>query len=131
VRDFILPVATAVVVAFAWLALWTVCLRAFGIPVLKRSPEERAALKERILAMGKLRYVLIFGVLGNGLGFGLGLGVANMIGTPHFGRWIRAATQLVLSMILFGLWGGVSKWNRSFRGEVPFPPHSLSGGPVS
>jgi len=73
--------------------------------------------------MGKLRYVLIFGVLGSGLGFGLGIVVANMIGTPHFTGWIRVGTQLVLSMVFFGLWNGIASWNQSFRGEVPFPPH--------
>ena len=122
-RDFILPVTAGVAVAFAWLGLWAITLHAFGIPVLKGSPEERAARKERILAMGKLRYVLIFGVLGYGLGFGLGIVVANVVGTQHFSGWIRAATQLVLSMVLFGLWQGVATWNQSFRGEVPFPPH--------
>ena len=122
-REFILPVTAGVAVAFAWLRLWAITLRAFGIPVLKRSPEERAARKERILAMGKLRYALIFGVLGSGLGFGLGIVVASVVGTPHFSGWIRAATQLVLSMLLFGLWHGVETWNQSFRGEVPFPPY--------
>ena len=122
-RDFILPVAAGVAVALTWLALWSVSLHAFGIPVLQRSPEKRAARRERILAMGKLRYVLIFGVLRSGLGFGLGLVVASIVETPHLGSWIRAATQLVLSMILFGLWHGVATWNQSFRGEVPFPPH--------
>lgn len=87
-RDFILPLAAGVAVAFAWLVLWAVSLHAFGIPVLKRNPEEREARKERLRAMGKWRYVLIFGVLGSGLGFGLGIVVANMIGTPHFRGWI-------------------------------------------
>jgi len=122
VRDFILPVVAGVAVAFAWLGLWSICLHAFGIPVLKRNPEEREARKERLLAMGKWRYVFIFGVLGSGLGFGLGIVVANIIGTPHFRSWIHAATQLVLSMVFFGLWSGVTNWNQSFRGEVPFPP---------
>jgi len=123
VRDFILPVLAGVAVAFAWLSLWAIFLRAFGIPVLKRGPEERSARKEHILAMGKLRYVLVFGVLGSGLGFGLGIVVANMIATPHFKGWIRVGTQLVLSMVFFGLWNGIGSWNQSFRGEVPFPPH--------
>ena len=122
-RDFILPVVAGVAVAFAWLGLWAISLHAFGIPVLKRNPEERDARKERLLAMGKWRYVLIFGVLGSGLGFGLGTVVANMIATPHFRGWIHVATQLVLSMVFFGLWSGVTNWNQSFRGEVPFPPH--------
>jgi hypothetical protein len=122
VRD-ILPVTAGVAVGFAWLGLWAITLHAFGIPVVKRTPEERAARKERILAMGKWRYVLIFGVLGNGLGFGLAIVVANVLGTPHFSRWIQAAAQLVLSMVFFGLWSGLTNWNQSFRGEVPFPPH--------
>jgi len=122
VRDFILSVTAGVAVAFVWLALWRIFLRAFGIPVLKGSPEDRAARKESILAMGKFGYVLTFGVLGNGLGVGLGVVVASMIGTRHF-SWVRAAIQLVLWMVLFGLWRGVATWNESFRGEIPFPPH--------
>ena len=122
-RDFILPVAAGVAVALAWLALWGISLYALGYPSLKRGPAERAARKERILAMGKLRYVLIFGVLGSGLGFGLAIVVANMIGAPHFRGWIRVGTQFVLSMVFFGLWNGIARWNQSFRGEVPFPPH--------
>src|SRR4051794_5383599 len=120
-RDFVIPVMAGVAVAFAWLALWAIFLRAFSIPVLERSPEKRAARKERILATGKLRYVLIFGILGKGLGFGLGMVVANNIGMQHFSGW-RAATQLALCMIFFGWWHGVATWNQ-FRGEVPFPPH--------
>lgn len=111
-RDFILPVVAGVAVAFAWLGLWAISLHAFGIPVLKRNPEERGARKERLLAMGKWRYVLIIGVLGSGLGFGLGTVVADMIATPHFRGWIRAATQLVLSMVFFGLWSGVPLHSR-------------------
>ena len=122
-RDFILPVVAGVAVALAWLGLWAISLHAFAIPVLKRSPEERSARKERLLAMGKWRYVLIFGVLGSGLGFGLATVVASMIGTQHFRGWIHGATQLVLSMVFFGLWSGVTNWNQSLRGEVPFPPH--------
>jgi hypothetical protein len=121
-RDFVLPVTAGVAVAFGWLALWGIFLRACGIPALKRSPEERAARKERIVAMGKLRYVIIFGILGKGMGFGLAMVVANNIGMQHFSGW-RAATQLAVWMIFYGLWYGVATWNQSFRGEVPFPPH--------
>ena len=121
-RDFIIPLTVGVAVAIAWIALWAVSLHAFGLPVFNRSPEERAARKERILGLGKLRYVLIFGVLGKGVGFGLGIVVANMVGRQHFGGWIEAAVHLVLSMVVFGLWSGITTWNQ-FRGEVPFPPH--------
>ena len=72
--------------------------------------------------MGKFRYVLIFGVLGNGLAFGLGIVVVDMISTQHFTGWVRAVTKFVLSMVFFGLCYGVATWDQ-FRGEVPFPPH--------
>ncbi len=119
--DFILPVVAGVAVASAWFGLWAISLQTFGIPVLQRDPKELGARKERLLAMGKWRYVLIFGVLGGGLGFGLGTVVANMIASPHFRSWSHAAAQLVLSMVFFGLWSGITTW-QSFRGEVPFPP---------
>lgn len=92
-RDFILPVTTGVAVALAWGALWAISVRAFGIPVLQRSPEERVARKERILALGKWRYGLIFGVLGQGLKFGLGMVVVNIIATQQFGLHSLCSTK--------------------------------------
>jgi len=103
----------------AWISLWALVLRAFGIPALTRSPEGRVARKERIIAMGKLRYVLIFGVLGNGLGLGLGNVVADTTGRHHFSAG-RAATQLVISMVVFGLWHGVATWNNHFEAKFLF-----------
>ena len=108
--------------AFVWLALWAIVLRLFGIPAFQRSPEERATRRERIVAMGKWRYVFIFGMFGSGLGFGIGIVVANTIAMPHITGWTHAATQLVLSMVFLGFWNGVTGWNQ-FRGEVPFPPY--------
>lgn len=115
-REFLLPVIAGVAAALAWMAVWVLVLRAFGIPVLKRSPEERALRKERILALGKLRYVLIFGVMGGGFGFGLGMFVAKVVEVHHFIGWFGAAVDFALSMIQ-----GLSTWSQ-FRGEVPFPP---------
>lgn len=115
-RDVVLGIA----VGLAWLALWAISLRAFGIPALERSPEKRATRKERALAMGKLRYVLIFGMLGYGLSLGLSIVVAS--GTLHSSAW-RATTQLLIWTIGFGSMQGVATWNESFHGKVPFPPH--------
>lgn len=120
--EFVISSVVAVAVAIAWISVWALVLRAFGSPALTRSPEGRLARKERIIAMGKSRYVLIFGVLGNGLGLGLGNVVADTTGRHHFTAG-RAATQLVIWMVVFGLWHGVATWNQSFRGEVPFPPY--------
>ena len=37
-----------------------------------RTRQERAVQKQRILQVGKLRYIFLFGVLGGGFGLGLG-----------------------------------------------------------
>ena len=62
-RDFVISIFCGVAVAVVWLAIWTVTLRAFGILVFSRIPEERASRRERLLRLGKLRYILIFGYL--------------------------------------------------------------------
>ena len=78
-HGFVIPVAIGVAVGFAWISLWLAVLRAFGIPVLMRTPEERESRKQCMLHMGKLRYIITFGVLGSGFAYGLGIGVALMV----------------------------------------------------
>jgi hypothetical protein len=51
---FIISIAIGVPIALVWMGIWALVLRAFGIPVLMRTPEERTARKQRILQMGKL-----------------------------------------------------------------------------
>jgi len=51
-----------------------------------RTPEERAVQKQRILQMGKLRYIFLFGVLGSGFGLGLGIAIALMM-QRHSADW--------------------------------------------
>ena len=115
--ELVISIAIGVVVSAAWMVLWALVLRAFGIPVLGRSPEKQAAKKQRILQMGKLRYVLIFGVLGSG--FGLGLGMATAI--IHVDDW-RAAAIFGTSGLLLGCFHSVRDWNQLFRTKVIFPP---------
>jgi hypothetical protein len=116
-----ISIAVGVAVAFAWMAIWMAGLRVFGIPVLIRTPEERAAQKQRILQMGKLRYILIFGVLGNGFALGLGIAIAIMT-DRHSVDWRLAATIFGAVSLLSGFFHGVRTWNRLFHTEVPFPP---------
>jgi hypothetical protein len=88
VLKFVVSIAVGVAVYIAWIALWVLARRAFGIPVLKRTSEEPGARRRRILQMGKLRYILIFGVLGNGFAFGLAIAVATMT-AHHFANWVE------------------------------------------
>jgi hypothetical protein len=123
-RDFIIPTGIGLAASVGWLAIWTLALRAFHIAYFARTPEETAARRERIIGMGKRRYILIFGVLGFGLAFGLGIAIAGIVAHESAG-WVGAAIKVVLVSLLGGWWHGARTWNESFRGEVPFPPPFL------
>jgi hypothetical protein len=121
VLKFVVSIGFGIAVYIAWIALWVLALRAFGIPVFKRTPEETGTRTRRILQMGKLRYILIFGVLGNGFAFGLGIGVATMT-AHHSANWGRAAAIFGAVSLLGGCFHGVRTWNHLFHTEVSFPP---------
>jgi len=122
VRELIIPIVVGVAIAFAWMAVWALALRAVGVPVLMRTPEERNARKQRILQMGKLRYILIFGVLGSGFGYGLGISIALMVSRGRY-SWGYAATMFGAISVVAGLMNGIRSWNQLFHVETPFPPH--------
>jgi len=120
VREFVISVALGVAVAFGWSAIWVAVLRVFAIPVLIRTPEDKAAQKQRIHQMGKLRYILIFGVLGSGIAFGLGLTTADFLDHLWHG-WGFGIAKLVFVSVLFGWFNGARTWSEGF--PVPFPPN--------
>jgi len=120
-REFAISIAIGFAVGGAWFALWSLALRPFGISYFVGTQEKRAIRRERIARMGKLRYTLIFGVLGHGITIGLVMATADLVAHGSRG-WSGAVIKLVLWTVLFGWWHGVRTWNDSFRGEVPFPP---------
>jgi hypothetical protein len=71
--------------------------------------------------MGKLRYVLIFGVFGPGLAFGLAFTIADVLDHTSHG-WVFAVAKLVLLSALFGWQHGARTWSETFRDPIPFPP---------
>ena len=111
---------TGTAVGLAWLAIWAYSLRAFGIAVFSRKAEDRATRRERIRKMGKLRYILVFGVLGFGLAFGLAITVPDFISRDSF-KWAYELPTLVFLSIVCGWFQGVRNWSE-FRDPVPFPP---------
>jgi|SRR5690348_8841963 heme A synthase len=121
-REFVIQITVGAAAALGWFVIWTVALRAFDIRVLTRTPEERASRRERILRMGKGRYILIFGLLGFGLAMGLWMAVISLV-EQQSPDWVGAAIRLVLWTVIFGWWHGARGWNQSFRAEIPFPPH--------
>jgi len=71
--------------------------------------------------MGKLRYILIFGVLGFGLAFGLGTTAVEFLGHDSHG-WVEACAKFVFSSLFFGGFYGAWTWSE-IRDPVPFPPN--------
>jgi len=106
----------------AWLAIWALLLHAFGISAFPREPEDRASRRERIKRMGKLRYILVFGVFGFGLACGLAITVADLV-SLDFRGWTSALGKLAMFAVLLGWFQGARTWSESFRDPVPFPPN--------
>ena len=108
--------------AFAWAAIWSYLLHVFGIEALSGQAEDRARRRERIKQMGKLRYILIFGVLGSGLAFGVAITTAELLELQFHG-WVFATAKLVLLSVLIGCFQAARTWSEAFRDPVPFPPN--------
>ena len=120
-REFV-SIGVGVAAALAWLAVWSVVLHAFGVGVISRRPEIRAIRRERIKKMGKLRYIVIFGVLGFGLTFGLAITTADLYRHDSF-SWGFEVGRLLFLSALAGWFHGARSWNAAYREPVPFPPH--------
>jgi len=124
VRDFVSTIV-GVAVALGWMAIWAFGLRLFGIAfsaAFLQRPEDRARRRERIKRIGKLRYILIFGVLGFGLAIGLATTTGDLLAREFHG-WFPIVEKFVLSSVLGGWFFGAWTWSENFRDPVPFPPH--------
>jgi hypothetical protein len=72
--------------------------------------------------MGKLRYILMFGVLGFGLALGLAITTVDLLAQESHG-WIAVVEKFVLLSVLGGWFLGAWTWSENFRDPVPFPPN--------
>jgi len=57
-------VVAGIAIAFAWLTIWAGFLHIFDLSPFRRKMTDRDVRRERLKALGKLRYILMFGVLG-------------------------------------------------------------------
>src|ERR1700690_992943 len=96
-------------------------LHVFGIAVFRRKLDDRASRRERMKQMGRLRYILMFGVLGFGLAFGLAMSTSDLLGHDSDG-WISTIVKLLLVSVFFGWFMGARVWSEVFPDPVPFPP---------
>lgn len=116
----IVSIVAGVTVTLAWLAVWALVLRAFGIAFFRpRQAQDRAERRERINQLGQLRYILIFGVLGAGLAVGLGLTIGDFLADGSF-SWTRAIVKVAFFTVGFGLFQGFRTWSE-IRDPL-FPP---------
>jgi hypothetical protein len=109
-------------VGLVWLILWGFVLRVIGIPFLQRSAEDGASRRERLKRLGKVRYVLLFGILRFGLAFGLAIMAADLLERDSF-KWGYELPKLAFLSIVFGLFQGVRNWSQAFCDPVPLPPN--------
>ena len=120
--QWFISIVAGIAVGVAWLTIWALSLRSFGIAVFSRRPEDRIRRRERIKQMGKLWYILIFGVAGSGLAVGLAIAAADFLGRISHG-WVSEIGKLVFLSLIVGLFQGARIWNEAFRDPVPFPPN--------
>jgi hypothetical protein len=106
------------------MAIWAFLLHLLGIGVFIRRPEDRASRRERIKKMGKLRYILLFGVFGYGLALAVGITSAGLLAGETHG-WVFAVGKLLLLAVIAGWFQGAWTWKQTFRDPVPFPPNYL------
>ena len=119
---WLVSIVLGIAVGFTWLAIWAYSLHIFGIATFWRQAQDQASRRRRIKRMGKPRYILIFGVLGSGLAFGLGITTAGLLDDRSRGVVFTIA-KLVFSSVLFGWFQGARTWSEAFRDPVPFPPN--------
>ncbi len=123
--QWFIDIVGAIAIALAWMAIWAYCLHLFGIAfsaVFMRQPEDRARRRERIKRMGKLRYILIYGVLGFGVAMGLAITTIDLLAQQSHG-WIAVVEKFVLLSVLGGWFQGAWTWSENFRDPVAFPPN--------
>lgn len=120
--QWFISISFGVAIGLAWLAIWALCLRTFGIAVFVTKAQDRSGRRDRIKQMGKLRYILIFGVLGFGITFGLAITAADFLGHISHG-WIAEVGKFVFLAVIFGWLQGARNWNEALREPVPFPPN--------
>ena len=114
-------VIAGIAFAFAWLAIWAGFLNIFGFSLFRRKIEDRASRRQRLKRLGKLRYILTFGVLGPGFAFGLAMITTDVLGNLSRG-WASESFKFAFSAVFFGLAQGFMGWRNEVSDPVPFPP---------
>jgi hypothetical protein len=113
-------VIDGIAVGLVWLAIWTGLLHFFGVAPFGRKVEDRSARRERLKRLGRLKYILAFGVFGQGLAFGPAMITVDFLSHRSAGL-VSELIKLVFLAVFFGLFMGFWGWQK-VRDPVPFPP---------
>jgi hypothetical protein len=92
-----------------------------GFSPFRRKIEDRASRRQRLKRLGKLRYILTFGVLGPGFAFGLAMITMDFLSNRSRG-WVSESIKFAFCAVFFGLFQGFGSWRNELRDPVPFPP---------
>ena len=114
-------VIVGIAVGVVWAASWTALLHVLGVAPVIGKVEDLASTRERLKRVGKLKSILIFGVLGPGLMFGLAMITIDLVSHRSAG-WLSELVKLAFYALFFGVFQGSWRWHRVFRDPVPFPP---------
>ena len=110
-----------IALGLAWIGLWAGLLHLVGLGPIWQTTEVDGNRRERLKRLGQSMYIVIFGVLGPGVAFGVAITSIDFIG--HLSRgWAIELTKFVFLALIFGLFQGFATWRRTFRSPVPFPP---------
>src|ERR1022692_1872414 len=90
-----------IAVALVWATLWTGLLHALGVAPVSRKIEDPTSTRERLKRLGKLKYIVIFGILGLGVAFGLAMITIDLADHRSTG-WLSELIKLVLFAVFVG-----------------------------
>lgn len=114
----LISIVAGIAVMLGWIAAWAYLFQARDFVSRPKTEDDRARKRERMQRLGKFRHILMFGVLGPGLAFGLGLSTADFLADSH--SWGYSLFKVMFMSVLFGWMHGARTWSETF--PVPFPP---------
>lgn len=117
----VVVVMFGIAVALVWTAIWGGLLLVLGIVPVSQEVKHQTNTQHISKRLGKLKYIVIFGVLGPGVAFGLAM-IAIDLADHRSTGWLSELIKFVLFAVVFGLIQGLWRWHSAFRDPVPFPP---------
>jgi hypothetical protein len=88
----------------------------------RRKAEDRMRIRERLMHMGQLKYILTVGLLGSGLTLGLAMATFDLCLDPSPHDWPREVFKVAFLSLFYGLLSGAIGWDAAFSDKGDPPP---------